>query len=85
MRINSVSSISYKANSPISEGRKQFNQLPETQKAGLVSVERFRQKFNSQSEIPVMAKNTPLAQYVKYKVCIEKAMKKTLENFKWPK
>lgn len=85
MRINSVSSVSYKGNSPISEGRKQFNQLSETQQAGLVSMERFRQKFNSQSEVPVMAKNTPLAQYVRYKVCIEKAMKKTLENFKWPK
>jgi len=85
MRINSVSSISYKGNSLISEGRKQFNQLSETEQAGLVSMERFRQKFNSQSEVPVMAKNTPLAQYVRYKVCVEKAVQKTLEKFKWPK
>lgn len=85
MRINSVSSVSYKANSPISEGRKQFNQLSETEQAGLVGVEKFRQRYNKQSVTPLMVKDTPLAQYVKYKVCIENAMKKTLKNFKWPK
>ena len=85
MRINSVSSISYKANSPLTEGKKQFNQLTETQQAGLVGVEKFRQKYNSQAVTPLMAKDTPLAQYVRYKVCIENAMKKTIGNFKWPK
>ena len=85
MRVNSVSFTGTLSKSPLSEGRKQFEQLFESQRVGLIGVEKFRQKFNSTSEHYLPVKDTPLVQYVKYKVCIENAMKKTLEKFKWPK
>lgn len=81
MRVNSINFTSSQ-NSPLSEGRKQFENLSETQRASLVGIEKFRQKFNNSSENYLPAKDTPLAQYVRYKVLIANAVKKTLEKFK---
>lgn len=63
-------------NGNISKGRKEFEKLPLAKQVALKSMEKFRQDFNQTHFPPLPAKNTDLAEYVRYAVSIEEVVKK---------
>lgn len=69
-----IQQVSFNGN--LAKGRAEFEKLPLSEKVALKSIENFRQKFNANNLNPIPAKQTDLADYVRYAVSIENIVKK---------